>query len=217
MPSTSVRQHSRTLKNGETVTVTRHNRSFEPGAGYDQAGRTPVQQLRRDRRRRNARLRRDQAAARAKTSAAKGWKQTKKRLRQSGLLILSGGSHIRHGFRLMTRTRNKKRAAAVCLMGAGMAEIGAAVAWQGIGLTITTVSILGATLGGALLIGRHGRHSQTAARKRTRDQQRATRRTDRQRQQKQAKARAADVERKKREALRRNRERLAQQRNTGVT
>jgi hypothetical protein len=204
MANTTVRQHSRRLKNGETVSVTQHSRGYEP-ATVDNAGRTPVQQLRRERTRRNARIRREHALKRLKESSARGWKATKKRARQSALLGMSGAHHIRRGFTMIGRRR---RAAAVCLMGAGVAEIGAAVAWQGIGVTITTLSILGATLGGALLIGRHGRHSKTGQQQRARAEQKTTRAHRQAATDADQQRRARDAERKKRAAISRNRQRM---------
>lgn len=153
MARANVSEHSRTV-DGKTVKVKRHRRAYTPGGDPGERGRTPVQNMRRDRMRAQARKRRKEAMRRGRAAAKQGWKATKRRGRQSRKLAKSGFKHI---YRAAVMVGRKKRAAAVCLVAAGVAELTAAVAWQGIGLAVTTAAIVGATLAGGLLIGRKAR------------------------------------------------------------
>ncbi|MGH2600822.1 MAG: hypothetical protein ACRDJ9_15735 [Dehalococcoidia bacterium] len=153
MAQASVRQHTRHTKNG-TVTVQQHRRAAKAPAGYDNGGQTPVQQLRRERLKAEATKRRKEAMRRGGTAARKGWKATKRRARQSLKLARRGGKNL---YRAADMLGRKRRAAATVLVFAGLAEIFAAVAWQGIGITVTTLSILAAAIAGGLLIGGRAR------------------------------------------------------------
>lgn len=149
MAKADVQDYTRQLANGTKVHVHGHKRTYDP-ADDAKPGRSPVDQLRSERLKEQARVRRANALRMGREAVSTGWTATQKRARQSWKLSKKGGKRLRRAAWLASK---KKRATATCAAVAGVAEIGAALAWSTTGLIVTTVSILAATLAGGLFLG----------------------------------------------------------------
>lgn len=151
MARQQIQEYTRQLANGSKVTVHSHRRTYEPAAASPTSQRTSVENIRRTREKEQSRDRRREAVQRGKAAAVKGATATKRRAGQSWRMTQRGGKRLRRAVQLAGR---KRKAAATCAAVAGVAEIGAALAWSTTGLIVTTVSILAATVAGGLFIGR---------------------------------------------------------------
>lgn len=149
MARAQVSEYTRQLANGTQVTVHQHHRQYVPGAD-EAGGRTAVEHHRRDRLKEQARIRRAEALTRGREQAKRGASATRRRAKQSWGLCRKGGKRLQRAARYASR--RKRAAAAACLVG-GVAEIGAAAVWSTTGLIVTTIGIIGAAIGGGLLLG----------------------------------------------------------------
>lgn len=163
MPRGQVQEYTRQL-NGRNVRVQQHSRHYngqqrQHGHGHeDSAGRTPVQQYRREHLRAQAKQRRTEAFRRGKDTSKKAGAGIRRRGKQSWKLARRAGRRWSRGARYAGKKR--RMMAACCFLG-GTAELGVGLAWSVGGLVWATVAIGAAVLSGGLLLGRQGRHRQT--------------------------------------------------------
>lgn len=146
-----VQEYTRQLANGTQVQVNGHSRSFQPGDKAKQQRRTPVDQYRHERVKAERNERRREAISRGRDAAHKGMRRTRQQAKRSVRMAKRGGKRLQRAARYMGRRR---RTMAVCAAAGGLAEVGAAIAYQGAGLVVTSISILAAVLTGGLLIGK---------------------------------------------------------------
>lgn len=154
-----VSQHTRTLSNGKKVKVDEHARTYTM-ADFAEDRRSPVEAHRHARLKEQSKVRRDAALDAGAAAAARGWKATKKRAKQSKKLAKSG---IRRLERASKYASKRRRTMALLSFGAGVAEVGAGLAWSTGGLVVTSLSIVAATIGGALFLGGSDRAKKDAA------------------------------------------------------
>lgn len=149
---TRVHEHKRTLPDGKQVTVTSHDRTggdnqqTPPGDGRD----TPAQQHRRERLRAESQRRHAEAMRRGKAASKKGWRKTKKQAKKTKRILRKGSKRLARAYHL---AHQKKKLGAGMLAIGGIAEIGAALSYQLVGVAVTTVGIAVAVIGGGLLVG----------------------------------------------------------------